>query len=147
MMDGKGILNGMRVTLKRFVDTYLEDIKWLGKRYYTEEGIDRRTSHETRGIFTIQYPEEKLPVPEEFRYIPFLVYDEGENGEVLRLVQTSGKQRHSYHALWGDELATSVAGNGVILEAGNMDKSSAYHLGLSWWHTGKAAFPPSRSAL
>jgi NADH-quinone oxidoreductase subunit I len=33
------------------------------------------------GIFTIQYPEEKLPVPEEFRYIPFLVYDEGENGE------------------------------------------------------------------
>ena len=29
-------------------------------------------SSDTRGIFTIQYPEEKLPVPEEFRYIPFL---------------------------------------------------------------------------
>lgn len=80
-MDGKGILDGMRVTLKRFIDTYLEDIKWLGKRYYTEEGIARRTSHEARGIFTIQYPEEKLPLPEEFRYIPFLVYDEGEDGD------------------------------------------------------------------
>jgi NADH-quinone oxidoreductase subunit I len=80
-MDGKGILDGMRVTLKRFIDTYLEDIKWLGKRYYTEEGIARRTSHEARGIFTIQYPEEKLPLPEEFRFIPFLVYDEGEDGE------------------------------------------------------------------
>jgi len=32
------------------------------------------------GIFTVQYPEEKLPVPEEFRYIPFLLYDELEDG-------------------------------------------------------------------
>jgi NADH-quinone oxidoreductase subunit I len=38
-------------------------------------------SSDTRGVFTIQYPEEKLPVPEEFRFIPFLIYEEGENGE------------------------------------------------------------------
>lgn len=80
-MDGIGILKGMRVTLKRFVDTYLEDIKWLGKRYYTEEGLQQRIDHDGRGIFTIQYPEEKYPVPEEFRYIPFLVYDDTEEGE------------------------------------------------------------------
>ena len=80
-MDGKGLIRGMGVTLKRFVDTYLDDIKWLGRRYYTEEGIDRRVSHDTRGIFTIQYPEEKLPLPEEFRYVPFLVYDEEDDGE------------------------------------------------------------------
>ena len=80
-MDGQGIVKGLGVTLKRFVDTYIEDIKWLGKRYYTEEGIERRMSSDTRGVFTIQYPEEKLPVPEEFRYIPFLIYEEGENGE------------------------------------------------------------------
>jgi NADH-quinone oxidoreductase subunit I len=80
-MDGMGVLKGLGVTLKRFVDTYLDDIKWLGKRYYTKEGIALRTSSEARGIFTIQYPEEKLPVPEEFRYVPFLVYNEGENGE------------------------------------------------------------------
>lgn len=80
-MDGMGIIKGLSVTLKRFVETYLEDIRWLGKRYYTKEGIDRRMSADGRGIFTIQYPEEKLPVPEEFRYVPFLVYDIDENGE------------------------------------------------------------------
>jgi NADH-quinone oxidoreductase subunit I len=80
-MDGLGILKGMGVTLRRFVNTYVEDIKWLGKRYYTEEGIAQRMSSETKGIFTVQYPEEKLPVPEEFRFIPFLIYEEGENGE------------------------------------------------------------------
>lgn len=79
-MYGKGILKSLGVTLKRFVDTYLDDIKWLGKRYYTPEGIAHRSSKESRGIFTIQYPEEKLPVPEEFRYIPFLVYEEDPNG-------------------------------------------------------------------
>ena len=82
-MYGKGILKGLGVTLKRFIDTYLDDIRWLGKRYYKSEGIAHRSSKDTRGIFTIQYPEEKLPSPEEFRVIPFLVYDEGENGEEI----------------------------------------------------------------
>jgi NADH-quinone oxidoreductase subunit I len=80
-MNGMGIIKGMGVTLKRFVDTYLDDIRWFGKRYYTEEGLAHRMSTDTRGIFTVQYPEEKLPVPEEFRFIPFLVYEEGPNGE------------------------------------------------------------------
>jgi len=53
----------------------------MGKRYYKSEGIAHRSSKDARGIFTVQYPEEKLPVPEEFRFIPFLVYDVGENGE------------------------------------------------------------------
>lgn len=79
-MDGMGILKGLGVTLKRFVYTYIEDIQWLGKRYYTKDGIDRRMHADGRGIFTIQYPEEKLPVPEEFRYIPVLLYEEDENG-------------------------------------------------------------------
>jgi NADH-quinone oxidoreductase subunit I len=80
-MDGMGIIKGMGVTLKRFAETYLDDIRWWGKRYYTDEGIAHRRSTETSGIFTVQYPEEKLPIPEEFRYIPFLVYEEGPNGE------------------------------------------------------------------
>ena len=88
-MYGKGILKGLGVTWKRYWNTYIEDLVWFfrrltgnGKdRYYTPEGIARRSSADTRGIFTIQYPEEKLPSPEEFRYIPFLVYDEAEDGE------------------------------------------------------------------
>ena len=80
-MYGLGILKGLWVTLKHFILTFVDDFRWLGKRYYTKEGIAHRMSTDARGIFTVQYPEEKLPVPEEFRYIPFLIYDEGENGE------------------------------------------------------------------
>jgi NADH-quinone oxidoreductase subunit I len=87
-MYGKGILKGLVVTWKRYWNTYIEDLVWFFRkltgregRYYTPEGVARRSSPETRGIFTIQYPEEKLPTPEEFRYIPFLVYDETETGE------------------------------------------------------------------
>ena len=80
-MNGLGIIKGLSVTLKHFVQTYIEDIKWRGKRYYSEEGIEHRMSSDFNGIFTVQYPEEKLPVPEEFRFIPFLVYEEREDGE------------------------------------------------------------------
>ncbi len=83
-MNGMGILKGLGVTLKRFWETYWDDIVWWlrrEKRYDSEEGINHRMSINTRGIFTIQYPEEKLPVPEEFRFIPFLLYEVGENGE------------------------------------------------------------------
>ena len=77
-MYGKGILKGLGVTLKRFINTYVDDIVWWGRRYYKPEGIAHRSSKDTRGIFTIQYPEEKLPTPEEFRYVPFLVYDDAD---------------------------------------------------------------------
>jgi NADH-quinone oxidoreductase subunit I len=84
-MYGKGIVKGLGVTLKRFLETYIDDLKWLGKRYHTPEGIAHRASKEGRGIFTVQYPEEKIPVPEEFRFIPFLVYDENpDGGKTLR---------------------------------------------------------------
>jgi NADH-quinone oxidoreductase subunit I len=80
-MYGIGILKGLWVSLKHFILTYVDDILWLGRRYYTKEGIARRMSTDARGIFTVQYPEEKLPVPEEFRYVPFLIYEENEKGE------------------------------------------------------------------
>jgi len=89
-MDGIGIIKGMLVTLRRFADTYIEDLRWWGKRYYTKEGIAHRQSTQTRGIFTVQYPEEKLPVPEEFRFIPFLLYEEGPNGERIERCTSCG---------------------------------------------------------
>ena len=79
-MDGFGILKGLGITAKRFFNTYLDDIRWGSKRYYTAEGLAHRASKDVTGIFTVQYPEEKLPVPEEFRYTPFLVYEIDENG-------------------------------------------------------------------
>ena len=92
-MYGKGILKGLRVTWNRFWNTYIEDISWLlrgKKRYFTEEGIKHRSSKDTKGIFTIQYPEERLILPEEARYVPFLVYDEkpdGKKGDTLHLLR------------------------------------------------------------
>ena len=80
-MYGRGILQGLGVTLKHFISSYVDDIKWIGRRYYTDEGIAHRSSKDVSGIFTIQYPEEKLPVPEEFRFMPFLVYDVLEDGK------------------------------------------------------------------
>jgi NADH-quinone oxidoreductase subunit I len=81
-MYGMGVLKGLGVTLKHFINTYLDDFRWRGKRYYTPEGIAYRSSKNAQGIFTVQYPEEKLPVPEEFRFIPFLVYEEKDDGEI-----------------------------------------------------------------
>jgi len=83
-MYGKGILKGLGVTLKRFWNTYWDDIVWMfqgKKRYNSTEGVAHRSSSKTRGIFTVQYPEERLLLPEEARYIPFLVYDEGADGK------------------------------------------------------------------
>jgi NADH-quinone oxidoreductase subunit I len=80
-MYGKGIAKGLLVTLKRFADTFVEDVRYAGKRYLSggqelsgELLLDRQ-GPKTRGTFTVQYPDEKLPVPENFRYIPFLVYE------------------------------------------------------------------------
>ncbi len=83
-MYGIGLIKGLGVTLKHFVETYIEDIRWLGRRrYYNDEALKIRQGPEARGIFTVQYPEEKLPVPEEFRYIPFLLYEVDGEGQRL----------------------------------------------------------------
>jgi NADH-quinone oxidoreductase subunit I len=80
-MYGIGLIKGLGVTIKHFVETYVDDLRWLGRgRYYNEDALKIRQSTEARGIFTVQYPEEKLSVPEEFRYIPFLVYEENPDG-------------------------------------------------------------------
>ncbi len=84
-MNGSGILRGLLIPLKHFFETYIDDLKWLGKKYYNAEGIARRSSADQKGIFSVQYPEEKLPVPEEFRFVPFLVFDEiGEGTRSIR---------------------------------------------------------------
>ena len=83
-MYGKGILKGLGVTWKRFWETYTEDIAWVlrgKKRYFTAEGVKHRSSKDQKGIFTVQYPEEKLIQPEEARYLPFLVYNEMPDGK------------------------------------------------------------------
>ncbi len=54
---GKGLFQGLAVTARNFVGSYFDG------------GRKER-------LFTYQYPEEKMPLPENSRSFPFLVYDE-----------------------------------------------------------------------
>src|SRR5574342_546957 len=75
-MYGSGLIKGMGVTFKHFVESYVEDLKYAFKGgRYNDKYIPARQGPKAKGIFTVQYPEEKLPVPENFRFIPFLIYE------------------------------------------------------------------------
>jgi NADH-quinone oxidoreductase subunit I len=89
-MFGVGILKGLSVTIRHFIGTYIDDIRWLGKRYYNDQALEVRQGVEGKGIFTVQYPEEKLVIPEEFRYIPFLLYEEAEDGTIIERCTSCG---------------------------------------------------------
>jgi len=63
-MIGTGILKGMAVTLRNFAGSYFEK--------------DR--------LITVQYPEERNPLPENYRNFPILIYDTNDPEAGLRCV-------------------------------------------------------------
>jgi|SRR5947209_386527 len=63
-MIGTGILKGMAVTLRNFAGSYFEKER----------------------LTTVQYPEERSPLPENYRNFPFLVYDGNDSQAGLRCV-------------------------------------------------------------
>jgi NADH-quinone oxidoreductase subunit I len=63
-MIGTGILKGMAVTARNFLGSYFEK--------------DR--------LITVQYPEERSPLPENYRNFPFLIYDTDDPEAGLRCV-------------------------------------------------------------
>lgn len=73
-MFGSGVLRGMLVTLRHFVETYTEDPRRVKARAATPNAV-RQTPNDARGLFTVQYPEEKLAIPERFRFYPMLIVD------------------------------------------------------------------------
>lgn len=79
-MYGLGVLRGLGVVFRHFAESVFDDIRWLGRRYYNPEALRVRQGAKGRGVFTVQYPEERLEIPEEFRYIPFLIYEEKPDG-------------------------------------------------------------------
>ncbi len=96
MSYGLGILRGMGVTMTRVIKTYIGDFKHLGRPLDPKE-FARRQSVRGDGIITVQYPEEKLPVPENFRFVPFLVYEPtlDENGK-SKIDAKTGKEEIGY---------------------------------------------------
>ncbi len=63
-MIGMGILKGMAVTGRNFVGSYFEKER----------------------LITVQYPEERSPLPENYRNFPFLIYDTDDPEAGLRCV-------------------------------------------------------------
>jgi NADH-quinone oxidoreductase subunit I len=63
-MIGTGILKGMAVTAKNFVGSYFDKER----------------------LITVQYPEERSPLPENYRNFPFLVFDGNDPHAGLRCV-------------------------------------------------------------
>ena len=80
-MFGSGIFKGLGVTFKHLVGTFTDDVKKIPSRYAGLNGnrqfIDQPWNEE--GLFTIQYPEEKRVIPENFRFIPMLLWDTAKN--------------------------------------------------------------------
>jgi NADH-quinone oxidoreductase subunit I len=75
-MFGLNIVKGLGVTLKHFIETYIDDLKYFPKSMVNEEAFAHRQGPDGgRGLFTVEYPEMKLKTPENFRFIPFLVTD------------------------------------------------------------------------
>ncbi|MFC1959969.1 4Fe-4S binding protein [Chloroflexota bacterium] len=80
-MYGLGIIKGMGVTLKHFFDTYTEDFQYLGKGKRTDAAFQTRQNVTSKklGLFTVEYPDEKIAVPARFRFLPFLVINNLDN--------------------------------------------------------------------
>jgi NADH-quinone oxidoreductase subunit I len=74
-MYGLGLLKGLGVTMRHFVLSYVNDRKPWEPRH-SQEWLDKHQAIDGKGLFTIQYPEQKRKLPEHFRFTPMLVYDE-----------------------------------------------------------------------
>jgi NADH-quinone oxidoreductase subunit I len=75
-MYGKGIANGLWVTFKHFFATYVDDLRYAGRKYLRQKNFEVRQGLKSQGAFTVQYPDEKIAVPERFRFVPFLVTED-----------------------------------------------------------------------
>lgn len=75
-----GTLKGMWIVLKRLFRSYPNDIQENLKagslfRKTSPEVASERASVTQKGLITVEYPEVKLKPPENFRFIPFLIYE------------------------------------------------------------------------
>ncbi len=80
-MYGLGILKGMWVTFKHFAATYADDVRYGFRKYSRDDNFALRQGTKAQGAYTVQYPEEKIAVPERFRYVPFLVVEDEDHPE------------------------------------------------------------------
>lgn len=87
---GKGILKSMQLVTRHFIDSYLVDLRQLFQHKTNQEKLAYRASSQSSGLFTVEYPEVKLQVPEAFRFLPFLVFDLDQEGEQIQRCTACG---------------------------------------------------------
>ncbi len=72
-MYGLGILKGLGVTFRHFIATYANDVFYGFNKGKPMAEFGVRQGTKSAGIYTVEYPDEKVAVPERFRFTPFLV--------------------------------------------------------------------------
>ncbi len=79
-MYGTGLAKGLMLTLRHFVDSYVDDVRYGFRKYsHTTDNFGIRQGTQAQGVLTVQYPDEKVAVPERFRFVPFLVVEEADH--------------------------------------------------------------------
>lgn len=71
---GTGLIKGLLVTMAHFIRSY-------GKRNLRIPGKEPFPGGRF-GLFTVQYPEERAPVPDRYRGLPILLYDDATGAEL-----------------------------------------------------------------
>ncbi len=74
-MFGLGLIKGLSITMRHFIESYVYDRKPWEPRY-SQEWLEKHQAVDGKGLFTIQYPEQKREIAENFRSLPMLVYEE-----------------------------------------------------------------------
>ena len=80
-MYGIGLLKGLWVTLRHFWGTIFTDIGRFPRRYERGDDHPTRRKPSLTGTFSIQYPEEKVPMLPRFRG-PLIQLRDPESGEI-----------------------------------------------------------------
>ena len=73
----RGAARGMAVTLQHFWAALADYVR--GTPHRRRNGRDVEQGPTEAGLFTVQYPEERVRPPENFRYLPVLLYDDDTN--------------------------------------------------------------------
>ncbi|MCM8811638.1 MAG: 4Fe-4S binding protein [Candidatus Omnitrophica bacterium] len=74
---GLELIRGLGITMGRFITTYTVGFR---RTFSNRLRGHVRQDVSQKGIFTVQYPEERLQLPERFRVLPVLIFD-GKEGE------------------------------------------------------------------
>lgn len=79
-MYGSGIAKGLWLTFRHFIQTYVDDFRYGLRKYSASiDNFAIRQGTQAAGAFTVQYPDEKVAVPERFRFVPFLVVEDDDH--------------------------------------------------------------------